>query len=304
MTSFVVKRACISFTRAFFRQTLPVRYCSMASKKSRKVHVTFGDSKRIMSYQQGTEVQELRSHFLSVFSDVLADDISPANVKFQVFDKTFKDYVDLGNDLRLDENAQIKAITIATKEKQVNCYADAHCASWWRYQCVIPMYLVTDSEPRPPRPPSDFKFHPINQDVSYRFWNPVSNGLMQRVDQKVTCSGGFFSRNPDTMIQAKSVGDNLFHLVYNGEGPTDSFLYITSGNEGEQVTVKPTPTQDSVFVPDYYWGQTMFRSRDNSKLYLGCDVDKNATLVTMEDPHYPNPAALFIVNKYNPIKPI
>ena len=44
----------------------------------------------------------------------------------------------------------------------------------------------------------------------------------------------FFS----AMIQAKSVGDNLFHLVYNGEGPTDSFLYITSGNEGEQVTVK------------------------------------------------------------------
>lgn len=91
----------------------------MASKKSRKVHVTFGDSKRVISYQQGTEVQELRSHFLSVFSDVLADDISPANVKFQVFDKAFKDYVDLGNDQRLDENAQIKAITVATKEKQV-----------------------------------------------------------------------------------------------------------------------------------------------------------------------------------------
>lgn len=40
------------------------------------------------------------------------------------------------------------------------------------------------------------------------------------------------------MIQAKSVGDNLFHLVYNGEGPTDNFLYITSGNrEGQPVTV-------------------------------------------------------------------
>jgi len=105
------------------------------------------------------------------------------------------------------------------------------------------------------------------------------------------------------MIQAKSVGDNLFHLVYNGEGPTDNFLYITSGSEGEQVTVEPTPTEDSVFVPDYYWGNTTFRSRRYSTLYLGCDGNKNATLVTMENPHYPNPAALFIVNKYDPPKP-
>ena len=92
----------------------------MASKNSRKVHVTFGDSKRIMSYEKGTEVQELRSLFLSVFSDVLADDISPANVKFQVLDKTFEDYVDLGNDQHLGENARIKAITVGTKEKQVS----------------------------------------------------------------------------------------------------------------------------------------------------------------------------------------
>jgi len=92
----------------------------MASKKSRKVHVTFGDSKRIMSYEKGVEVKELRSLFVSEFSDVLADDISPANVKFQVFHTTFKDYVDLKNDQHLEENAQIKAITVGTKEKQVS----------------------------------------------------------------------------------------------------------------------------------------------------------------------------------------
>lgn len=96
----------------------------MASKKSKKVHVTFGDSKRIMSYEKCTKVQELRSLFLSVFSDVLEDDISPANVKFQVLDKTFGDYVDLRpNDQHLEENAQIKAITVGTKEKQVSYLA-------------------------------------------------------------------------------------------------------------------------------------------------------------------------------------
>ena len=96
---------------------------TIASKESKKVHVTFGDSKRIMSYEKGVEVKELRSLFLSEFSDVLADDISPANVKFQVLDETFKDYVDLGNNQQLEENAQIKAITVATKEKQVSYLA-------------------------------------------------------------------------------------------------------------------------------------------------------------------------------------
>ena len=39
------------------------------------------------------------------------------------------------------------------------------------------------------------------------------------------------------MIQAKSVGDNEFHLVYNGDGPPNGYLYITSTREGQEVTV-------------------------------------------------------------------
>ena len=85
--------------------------------------MTFGDSKRIMKYEKGAGVKELRPLFLSEFSDVLPDDISPANVKFQVLDGTFKDYVDLGNDQQLEENAQIKAITVVTKENQVSYLA-------------------------------------------------------------------------------------------------------------------------------------------------------------------------------------
>ena len=96
-----------------------MRHLTIASKELKKVHVTFGDSKRIMRYEKGTGVKELRPIFLSEFSDVLGDDISPANVKFQVLDETFKDYVDLGNDQQLQENAQIKAITVVTKENQV-----------------------------------------------------------------------------------------------------------------------------------------------------------------------------------------
>jgi len=41
------------------------------------------------------------------------------------------------------------------------------------------------------------KPHTIKKDVPYRFWNPVSNGLMQKVGQKVTCSGGFSSSDSE-----------------------------------------------------------------------------------------------------------
>ena len=45
------------------------------------------------------------------------------------------------------------------------------------------------------------------------------------------------------MIKAKSVGDNSFHLVYNGDGPEDNFLYITSKREGQEVIVSVSDYQ-------------------------------------------------------------
>ena len=77
---------------------------------SRKAHVTYGDSKRIITYNKGDDVQALRHHFLRVFSDELSDDVAPANVKFQRYDSTFEDYEDLENDGELDKNAKLKAI--------------------------------------------------------------------------------------------------------------------------------------------------------------------------------------------------
>ena len=77
---------------------------------SRKAHVTYGDSKRIITYNKGEAVEELRHHFLRVFSDELSDDVAPANVKFQRYNPTFQDYEDLENDATLDKNAKLKAI--------------------------------------------------------------------------------------------------------------------------------------------------------------------------------------------------
>ena len=40
------------------------------------------------------------------------------------------------------------------------------------------------------------------------------------------------------LVQAKSVGNNEFHLVFNGDGPSNDYKYITSEGEGKQVVVK------------------------------------------------------------------
>ena len=87
--------------------------------KSRKMHVTYGDSKRFITYSKGEEIKELRHHFLRVFSDVLSDDVAPANVKFQRYDDAFQDYEDLAHDVQLEDNVKLKAIVSQKRGKKV-----------------------------------------------------------------------------------------------------------------------------------------------------------------------------------------
>ena len=65
-----------------------------------------------------------------------------------------------------------------------NCHADAGCSHIHPCHDAIPWYPITQSQPA--THPQGIKFHTIKKDVSYRFWNPVSNGLMQKVGAKVT----------------------------------------------------------------------------------------------------------------------
>lgn len=81
--------------------------------------MTFGDSKRIISYEKDENVAGLRHRFLREFSDMLSDDVAPAHVKFQYYDDIFQDYVDLGNGQKLEENARIKAIVAPSKGNRV-----------------------------------------------------------------------------------------------------------------------------------------------------------------------------------------
>ena len=84
-----------------------------------KVHVTYDKTKRIISHQKGSEVQALRYGFLKVFSDVLSDQVTPANVIFQRYDDSFSDYVELNTDEKLDDD-HIKLLALVSKQdKQV-----------------------------------------------------------------------------------------------------------------------------------------------------------------------------------------
>ena len=90
------------------------------SKKSKmlKVHVTHEENKRIISFQKGGEVKEFRHLFLQVFSDVLLDQVAPAKVKLQRYDDSFEEYVDLGNEERLEEDLKLLAL-VSKQDRQV-----------------------------------------------------------------------------------------------------------------------------------------------------------------------------------------
>lgn len=80
--------------------------------KTVKVHVTFDETKHVLSHPKGAAVEGLRHVFLQAFSDVLSSDIAPAHVKFQLYDHQFQDYVELSNEERLDEDIKIRALVI------------------------------------------------------------------------------------------------------------------------------------------------------------------------------------------------
>ena len=90
------------------------------SKKSKmlKVHVTHEENKRIISFQKGGEVKEFRHLFLQVFSDVILDQVAPANVKLQRYDDSFEEYVDLSNEERLEEDLKLLAL-VSKQDRQV-----------------------------------------------------------------------------------------------------------------------------------------------------------------------------------------
>ncbi|XP_015758149.1 PREDICTED: uncharacterized protein LOC107337491 isoform X3 [Acropora digitifera] len=274
-----------------------VRYIAttLSSLSPKRVHVTFGESKRVLCFSEEDEVGQLRQKFLQAFSDSLADDIAVANVRFQQYDHTFKEYVDLENEVKLEHNAKVKAAIVSSREKKEP----------GRGGDLVPLTvnLKVSLDDLLDALPQDVRYHIITQQTPYRLWNLVSNGLIQPnndVPPVVTCSGQFGDTN--TVIKAKFYGrnnsnENVFYLTMD---PSGSDMYLTPKGKNQEITLEPTESDDALFVPRYYYGFTAFRSQTFDSLYLGCDNNKSgATLVEMKDVNYPNPQALFTVNIIN-----
>ena len=82
------------------------------------IHVTYNDTKRIISYQKGGNVQGLTSEILQRFSDVLPANVISEQVKLQRYDKTFEDLTEYENEFKFDDEHKV---TVLIKEVQVRC---------------------------------------------------------------------------------------------------------------------------------------------------------------------------------------
>ena len=82
------------------------------------IHVTYNDTKRIISYQKGGDVQGLISEILQRFSDILPANVISKQVKLQRYDKTFEDLTECENEFKFDDDHKV---TVLIKEVQVRC---------------------------------------------------------------------------------------------------------------------------------------------------------------------------------------
>ena len=87
-----------------------------------RIHVTYDEIKRIISFQKGGEVYKLRPHFLQTFSDVLSDDIAPEHVTFQEYLGDFQDFVELRLEATLDNDIKIRAVTLKSLKQVLSVY--------------------------------------------------------------------------------------------------------------------------------------------------------------------------------------
>lgn len=295
----------------------PTEYSEMP--KTVKVHVTFDETKRVLSHQKGAEVEGLRHVFVQVFSDVLSSDIAPAHVKFQLYDDQFADYVELSNEERLEENCKIRAL-VTKQAKQVARHSYSETESqmnhrFWPYflcmptnGCCVDWTDIVTATPIYQRP------HSVKKNVTYRLWNPVSrqkDSFIQRDPNTndVNCNGSF-NGGVNTVLKAIDETENrTFYVALRFTDDTgQNEFYLTGNGKDQTVTAVDygnSPIDDkSVFEPLYYWSYTMFRNQSWPELYLGCDHTGKTTLVESKNLNYPNPQALFVLNEYVATTPI
>ncbi|XP_068762729.1 uncharacterized protein [Montipora capricornis] len=237
----------------------------MAQSKSLDVHVTFGDSTRIVTINEGEGLRELRHNFLRKFSDKLSDEVLPTNIKFLRYNDTCNCYEDLKPDAKVTENEKLLAYLINDESPPI---------SKGTYTLWNPVKNGV------------IKFEPNNTSV-------FTNGELGITNAENTVKVKLVGLNPPSK-------GSLYNLVYNGS-PTP---YITAAATGTGISLTDNSTTLTEFEAIDHYCYVMFRcesrSSDNTGCYLGCNQRDNlAVLVCVnesyEDPgRYPDPRTLFI----------
>lgn len=294
----------------------PVLKRKMSNGEQSKLEalVTFGESKRSIRYEKDDDLKTFRHHFLRTFSDILSEDVAPGDVKFQKFDGNFNEYVDATNDTRLEENDKLKAIVTSKQENMkaaqissVEIQQDMKShkwSQWWPHWIHpwVPTHMVVPGSPVYIRP------HPIKIMTTYQLWNPVSkknDGCIERDphNNTVNCKGNFNGGTNTVMTTIDETRSSTFYVALQFHDNVDGKKYALTGNaEGDDITTTEVqvgvPTDNKcLFEPLYYWSYTIFQTRNDKSLYLGCDHTGKATLVKNADLDYPNPQALFILKR-------
>ncbi|XP_068762044.1 uncharacterized protein [Montipora capricornis] len=289
----------------------------MALRKSFKVHVTFGDSKRILTLNKGEGVPELRYNFLREFSEELSDEVPPTNIKFQRYNDTFNDHEDLKPDAKLTENAKLlanctkineknmdfmrsqnpycgqRSLELAVQQRENLDHQMAYCIALCGPLCFssIPMYSILHG--------AQIK------KGNYKLWNPVKNGVIMFETNKssVLTIGQLGPTDAENTVTVQLYGQDLHYLCYTGS----SDQYITAAASGTGISLESNSTEFARFEPIYNGSYTMFRcnsrSTGNTGMYLGCNEgSNNAVLVPVDEEYktpgyYPDPRTLFITTK-------
>ena len=81
------------------------------------IHVTYNDTKRIISYQKGGNVEGLTSEISQRFPEISRAKDASEPFKLLRYDERFKDYAELENEFKFDDDHKVTVI----KEVQVCC---------------------------------------------------------------------------------------------------------------------------------------------------------------------------------------
>ncbi|KAL9955864.1 hypothetical protein ACROYT_G037257 [Oculina patagonica] len=251
-----------------------------------KAHVNFKGIERAVSFEKGDKVIMLRYLVMVAFSDVRLDKVPPDCVKLRKYDDSVHDYVPLPLDLKLVKDLKVQVKLPSTPEEMVSCGMKAD-----------------DTGP--------VLFHPIDPNATYRLWNPATVSLLQRDPKNpnaINCNGSLKDMDYDTVASTMYAGKKRFAFLFKDKENL-KFYVMNATDDGKNIVTAeysspPSPrdyTDSMKFKPYYYWSFTIFKNLEYKSLYLACSNDGGALLVPMNSTHYPDPRALFITNKYNPL---